>query len=179
VFNATRVRFRALRWKAHVWLARHPRLRDALHATGSLKGGQEAVARGIAIGLFIGLTPTVGIQTALMITACMLLAGNFPAAFAVSFVSNPLTMAPLYWAFHELGETVFTALPLLLTGPEGWHPQGLEDEIAFTILGSLLVATPASIGGYLLTHRISAILATRRLRRRQAQRRNQDENSPR
>jgi uncharacterized protein (DUF2062 family) len=50
--------------------------RDLLQAIGSLKGGSEAIARGIAIFQFIGLTPPVGFQTVLIVTACILFVLN-------------------------------------------------------------------------------------------------------
>lgn len=146
-------------------MAGHPWLHDLLNATGSLKSGSEAIARGVAIGLFIGLTPTVGFQTILMITACILFSGNFPVAFTTSFVSNPLTVAPFYWGFHELGEAVFTVFPLLLTPDNGGIIRGVVDEILFTGLGSLLIATPVSVGAYMLTRIVLTKISLRRNRR--------------
>ncbi|MFO8154934.1 MAG: DUF2062 domain-containing protein [Pseudomonadota bacterium] len=155
-------RFRALRARGHNWLLSHPRLRATLQYMGSLKGGPEAIARGVAIGLFIGLTPTVGFQTVLMLIACALFVGNFPAAFALSFVSNPLTMAPLYWLFHVLGETVFAALPPFSGASDVWFLRGVGSEIVLTLLGSLLIAGPAALAGYLVSRRLSRLIIHRR-----------------
>lgn len=159
------IRWRAVRWRAHHWLARYPRLHNGLHAAGSMKTGPEAIARGVAIGLFIGLTPTVGFQTVLMIILCVALAGHFPTAFVASFVSNPFTTAPLYWGFHELGKAVFRHVPLLSHESEAWYLQGIGDEITFTLLGSLLIATPAGVGGYALARWLHRVWKTRRDRR--------------
>ncbi|MGM0672205.1 DUF2062 domain-containing protein [Thioalkalivibrio sp.] len=160
------IRWRALRWRAHNWLARHPRLHSGLHAAGSMKSGPEAMARGVAIGLFIGLTPTVGFQTVLMIILCIALAGNFPTALVASFVSNPFTTAPLYWAFHELGEAVFWYTPLLDHDMDAWYLQGFGDEITYTLLGSLLIATPTAMAGYWASRQLSAAWQRHRDRRR-------------
>lgn len=165
-----RVRFRVLRRRAHGWLARHPRLREHLQATGSLKGGAEAIARGAAIGLFIGLTPTVGFQTVLMIIACILLSGNFPVAFAISFISNPFTLAPFYWGFHKLGEATFAVMPVFSSHNDGGILWGVVDEILFTALGSMLIATPVSACAYLLTRHILISVSLRRNRCRKAPR---------
>jgi uncharacterized protein len=170
VLNGTRVLFRKLLRRTNDWLEDNPRLRDRLQDSGSLKGGSEAIARGIAIGLFIGLTPTVGFQTILMITACILFAGNFPVAFATSFISNPFTMAPIYWGFHELGEAVFLVIPVLSGYNDGRILGGMFDEILFTGLGSLLIATPVSIGSYLITHLVLINYSSHRNHRRQAHR---------
>jgi uncharacterized protein len=157
VTNAARIRYRMLLRRAHDWLSRHPRLRDGLQATGALTGGPETIARGVAIGLFIGLTPTVGIQTALMIAVCVLLSGNFPAAFASSFVANPVTIAPLYWGYHEIGEKMVEFLPETAGMPEAARLGGIGGiggEILYTGLGSLLIAVPVAATAYLLTHLI-------------------------
>ncbi|MGM0554067.1 MAG: DUF2062 domain-containing protein [Pseudomonadota bacterium] len=164
------IRWRALRWRAHNWLGRHPRLHAGLHAAGSMKSGPEAMARGVAIGLFIGLTPTVGFQTVLMIILCIALAGHFPTAFVASLVSNPFTTAPLYWGFHKLGEAVFRQLPLVAHDAGAWYLQGIGDEVTFTLLGSLLIATPAGLGGYTLAHLLHRAWQARRARRTAARR---------
>jgi uncharacterized protein len=169
VLNVVRVLFRKLSRRTNDWLEGNPRLRNRLQDSGSLKGGSETIARGIAIGLFIGLTPTVGFQTILMITACILFAGNFPAAFATSFISNPFTMAPIYWSFHELGEAVFSVIPLL-SGYNDGRIFGMFDEILFTGIGSLLIATPVSIGSYLIMHFFLINNSSPRNHRRQAHR---------
>ncbi|WP_440996823.1 DUF2062 domain-containing protein [Arhodomonas sp. SL1] len=166
MFEKAAVRFRALKWRGHVWLRRHPAINRALHTTGCLTHGTEAAARGVAVGLFLGLTPTVGFQTVLMIAGCMLLRGNFPAAFAISWVSNPFTMGPLYWGFHAIGEALLNAVPWTPVNARQWALDGIGEEVVFAVVGSLLVATPVALAGYLITHRLAAWLAARRAQRR-------------
>lgn len=91
--------------------------------------------------------------------------GNFPAAFAISWVSNPLTMAPLYWGFHKLGEVVFGRL-LIFTGENGYLGK-IGNEMLFTLLGSLLIAAPTAILGYQVALRMLAAYSARRKRARQ------------
>ena len=70
----------------------------------------HSIALGTAIGMFIGLTPTVGIQMILV----MLVAGltsrlfqfNRVAALLTVYISNPLTVVPIYWALYKVG-TIF------------------------------------------------------------------------
>lgn len=162
-------RYRAMRARGHNWLARHPRLKRAMEWSGCLSGGSEAVARGIAVGLFVGLTPTVGFQISFMIAGCILLRGNFPAAFAVSWVSNPFTMAPLYWGYHSIGELAFDSLPLFTRNTDAWYLRGFGDEILYAALGSLLIALPSAALGYALSRQLSAAFAKRRARRRSEQ----------
>ena len=162
MLRALAIRLRALRLRAHRYLRQHPRVRRTLHAAGSMKNEPETIARGVGIGLFIGLTPTVGFQIVLMLAACFFLAGSFPMAFAASLVSNPFTMAPLYLGFHEVGERVFRVLPAVSNDSSVWFLQGLGDEFIFTIGGGLLVASPVAFIGYFLTSRSLALRARRR-----------------
>lgn len=165
LFTRLRNRQRELTRHGNDWLRRYPRVHRVLDATGCLKGGAEFMARGVAVGLFVGLTPTVGFQTLLMIVGCMIARGNFLAAFVVSWVSNPFTMGPLYWGFHILGETLLRALPLSVDSSPAWFMKGPGEPMVFTITGSLLIAVPAAAAGYLVSQRISAAIAARRRQR--------------
>lgn len=138
---------RRLRLQARGWLQRHPRTRRFLTRTGSLEVDEFTLARGVALGLFIGLTPTVGIQTLLMLGASMALRANFPAAFVASCINNPLTFAPFYFGFHRLGDYLMRFMPVRFESLSG-----LEEEIAVEttalILGSLTIAAPVGVLGY-------------------------------
>jgi len=168
MFNTLRARYRVLRRRGHNWLASHPRLWHWLFITGCLRGGAEAAARGVAVGLFIGLTPTVGVQTILMILCCIIVGANFPVAFAVSWLSNPITMAPLYWGFHKLGKLLYELVPIAQNPLPSWMIDGPFDTMFFTVLGSLLLAVPFAAGGYFFSHGIHRLLLARRRARKAA-----------
>ncbi len=159
------------RARAREWLARHPRVEAFLRRTGCLSVHRRAVARGIAVGLFVGLTPTVGIQTVLMIGACLLLRANFPAAFVISWISNPLTVGPLYVAYSIIGETLlgsWLTFAIFSLFELTWTVASAVMEVAYVGLGSLLVAVPAALAGYLISLALHRYAALRRLRSRQA-----------
>lgn len=138
---------RRARARTRAWLIRHPRTRAFLTRTGSLDVDEFTLARGVAVGLFIGLTPTVGVQTVLMLALSVLLRANFPAAFLVSFINNPLTFPAFYFGFHQLGQELMRFLPIRFESLSG-----LEEEIAqettALVAGSLAVAVPAAVVGY-------------------------------
>lgn len=79
----------------------------ALRSVADLCDTPHAIALGMAIGLFIGLTPTVGIQMALVLGVAWICRPFFRfnrvAALMAVYVSNPLTMVPLYFAQYQLG----------------------------------------------------------------------------
>jgi len=60
----------------------------------------ERVARGVAVGSFIAVTPTVGFQIALAFAVATIARGNRLAAIAMTFVLNPfIVIPPSYWYF--------------------------------------------------------------------------------
>jgi uncharacterized protein (DUF2062 family) len=71
----------------------------------SLKGDPGAIAAGLAIGVFIGVTPTIPLHTILIITICFLFKKNMTAGYLGSWViSNPLTI-PFFYVFeYRLGK---------------------------------------------------------------------------
>lgn len=63
----------------------------------------HAVALGMAVGIFVALTPTIGIQMMVAAFIATLLGANRLVAIAMVWLSNPLTAAPMYWFDHYLG----------------------------------------------------------------------------
>lgn len=151
------------------WLESHPALARTMNRTGCLSLQRFALARGMAVGVFIGLTPTVGIQTLLMLGACLLLRANFPAAFLASWISNPVTVPPLYFAFGVLGEALFQpVITPFLDGSDLVEKAALET--VYISLGSLPVASAGAALGYLLFLGVWLFWARRRHARRRLQR---------
>lgn len=135
------------------WLQAHPRISGLLERGGCLHVDEFALARGIAVGLLVGFTPTVGIQTFMMLAGSLAFRANFVAAFIVSNVSNPFTMAPLYYGFNRLGDWLLRQLPISHAPIADLGDLGdLGDEVAretlAMFLGSLVVAIPAGAIGY-------------------------------
>ncbi len=68
-----------------------------------LSDDPKRVSRGIAIGVFIGITPTLGIHTPLSLALSMLLDGNVLAAVLANWVCNPATALPIYYFDYKIG----------------------------------------------------------------------------
>jgi uncharacterized protein len=146
-----RVRYwsRRQRRRGRLWLAGHPRLARLLERAGCLNVDEYTLARGVAVGLFVGLTPTLGVQTFIMLAASLALRANFPAAFLASCVNNPFTVAPLYYGMNRLGQAVWDPLPAASGVAEDLGDDIVEEATAL-VLGSLIVAVPAGVIGYFL-----------------------------
>lgn len=63
----------------------------------------ESIALGTAIGVFIAMTPTVGIQMILVLIVCAIVPANRLAGLVTVYISNPLTMVPIYYVDYLAG----------------------------------------------------------------------------
>ena len=67
----------------------------------------HSVALGTTIGMFIGMTPTVGIQMIIVLVIAFLTRPLFRfnkiAAVLTVYVTNPLTIVPIYWFNYQVG----------------------------------------------------------------------------
>ena len=68
-----------------------------------LRGLPEEIAKGIALGIFIGMTPTFGLQMVLAIFFAYLLRENRLAAIIGVWVTNPVTAPVIYAIEYEVG----------------------------------------------------------------------------
>jgi len=86
--------------------------RTILRTILTLDDTPHSVALGTAIGIFIGMTPTVGIQMILVMVFAYLtrpfFSFNRVAALITVYLSNPLTVVPIYWFDYKVG-TLFIA----------------------------------------------------------------------
>jgi uncharacterized protein (DUF2062 family) len=70
------------------------------------------IAWGIAIGVFVAMTPTVGIQMITIALLCTLFGGNRLAGVAMAWISNPLTVVPIYWLNYVIGSIILRTPPM-------------------------------------------------------------------
>jgi len=69
-----------------------------------LRGTPEVLAGGAAIGVFVGLTPTIPFHTPLTLLFSLLTKSSTVAAFLSSWlVFNPFTLVPIYYCSLRIG----------------------------------------------------------------------------
>jgi len=143
----------------------HPR--QLLRSVLALNDSPHAVALGVAVGIFVGLTPTVGVQTVLILALAFLSRKvcyfNGAAAMASTYVSNPFTMLPLYYFWYQLGMWFFPGssatidlAPLTeFNGIAGWWNAmcdlGLNVGVPMFV-GALITAPFGAVGAYAATY---------------------------
>jgi uncharacterized protein (DUF2062 family) len=94
-------------------LAAHPWLRPVAHhlqAPGLWHLQHEAVARGVAIGLFWAFALPVG-QIVAAAAHCVWWRGNIPVAVGATLVTNPFTIGFWLWLAYKLGSLLLGLSP--------------------------------------------------------------------
>ncbi len=94
----TKVSERWVRWKRNLLHFYFRLLR--------LKGEPGEVAGGMAIGVFIGMTPTVPLHTVLAVSLAYLLKRSKLAAAAGVWISNPLLLPLVYFLDYKVGRVI-------------------------------------------------------------------------
>lgn len=69
----------------------------------------ERIALGVAIGTFVAFTPTVGIQMAIVLLLTWCFRANKAISLPIVWISNPLTLVPIYWACYHVGRFLLNA----------------------------------------------------------------------
>lgn len=141
------------------------RINDFYNRFLSLNGRPEEIARAMALGVFIGVTPTIPFHTALIMVICLLFRQNITAAIlGATIISNPVTIPFLYLAGYEVGRIVLgiSESPFNVTGYDvrslleiGWH-------IVYPLMvGGLLLAAVFTVPSYFITYHAVVKLRTR------------------
>lgn len=137
------------------------------------------IALGSAIGVFIAMTPTVGVQMLLVLLISLLARPLFRfnqmAGLLAVYLSNPFTVVPLYWFNYTLGTLYFPSTISKQDFAAIFRYHGLSEwwsaitrlfvDVGVPLLiGSLVVASVCSMVTYPLMLRL-----LNRLRHRQHQ----------
>jgi uncharacterized protein (DUF2062 family) len=77
--------------------------RGLINRVKKLRGDPHYVAMGMAIGIFVSLTPTIPFHTAIAITLAFALKGSKPAAAIGVWFCNPLTAPFFYLGSYKVG----------------------------------------------------------------------------
>lgn len=123
----------------------------------------RSIAFGAAVGIFVGLTPTGGIQTLLVLAFSLTLGRvvrfNLLAAMVALYISNPLTAIPIYWCSYYVG-TLFVhediqfaevASVVQFNGFQAWWQNFSELIVGVgstMLLGSLVVGAAGALITY-------------------------------
>jgi len=127
-----------------------------------LHGSPEAIAWGAALGFFVAMTPTMGIQTYIAVPLAALFRISKVAAATTVWLTNPLT-APFIYGFNYMAGAKLLGYPLKtsFTSDPSWQTFWHSGKCVFLALtvGGILTGVVAGGAGYFLT--LSMVKAAR------------------
>jgi uncharacterized protein (DUF2062 family) len=132
-----------------------------------LRGLPEEIARGMALGIFIGMTPTMGLQMPIALVFAYLLKENRLAAVLGVWITNPVTAPFIYGFEYEFGRNIlgmeYVSFPSELTfesvGKMGY------DLLAPLWVGGILCGIVCGALAYRITLRLVPVFKVWRPRR--------------
>lgn len=116
---------------------------------------RRGVALGVAIGLFVGLLIPVA-QILFVAIAAVFLRANVAIGAVGTFVSNPLTVPPIYYAAYQLGAWITgTSANADISLADPWSLYENLSSIGLPLFtGLATIATLAALVGYLLVSQV-------------------------
>ncbi len=161
------------------------KLRPLLRWIIRLRSTPEALAGGFALGVFITFTPTVGLQFIAVLILATLLKMNRAASAAPIWISNPLTVAPIYSFNYWIGlqfcegpplkqvSGLFADIGKSMAKMEVWQ---IKEQFAMMLhigkdviwplcIGSVLVGLVCGVISYFFSLHLLRILFNRRKRK--------------
>lgn len=132
-----------------------------------LKGKPHEVAGGVAIGVFIGMTPTVPLHTVLAVLLALLLRKSKLAAALGVWVANPFFLPFIYLLNYKVGQVLtgsdFPSLAMADFSLPGLVQLGWE--ISYPLLfGGMITGLLCAIPSYFVAKRIILLYQARRRR---------------
>ena len=129
-----------------------------------LRGTAEEVARGMALGVFIGLTPTMGIQMPIAFFFAMLLKENKIAAIIGVWISNPMTAIPIYTYNFKIGKYLLGTPDIKMPDFSSLNEVMVlgHDLILPLTIGSLIAGAFSATVAYFITLKAYAVVQMER-----------------
>ena len=121
-----------------------------------INGDPHYVALGMAIGVFIGVTPTIPFHTVLALFLAFVLRGSKAAAAIGVWFSNPLTIPLFYKGSYDLGISI-----LGNSAPFGTEYESILELLKLganvtiaMVTGGIILGIFPGIAAYFITRRI-------------------------
>ena len=151
-------------------LRTHPRLRLLsrwLESANLWHLNRRSVPGAVAVGLFWAFIPSPTQMLPAAVTA-MAVRVNLPLALALSWVANPLTMAPMFYLNYRVGRWLLDWPERAFSFKLSWDWLARELDMLWQplLLGSVVVATCAAALGYCSAHTFWRLRTARAWRRR-------------
>lgn len=129
-----------------------------------LEGSPHYLALGMAVGVFIAITPIIPLQTIVAIALAFLVRGSKSAAVLGTWLSNPLTIPLVYYANYQVGCALLGCQTMVDTIAFDSFAElmelGLEVTLAMMV-GGIVIGGVLGTAAYFITFRGFVILRRR------------------
>ena len=140
------------------------KIRHLITRFKQLNGDPHYVALGMAIGVFISVTPTIPFHTVIALALAFILRGSKAAAAIGVWFSNPVTIPLFYKGSYDLGISI-----LGNSAPFGTEYESIlellklgADVTIAMITGGVILGILPAIAAYFITRRIFIKLRLRK-----------------
>ncbi len=123
---------------------------------------RRSIAFGLALGLFVGFMPILG-QMFVAAGLAIVIRVNLPIAVMAVWITNPITMGPIYFIAYQIGAAVL-AMPVAeqtFTMSWEWFTHEFIAIWQPLILGSFVLGTIAAILGVLFVRIFWRVIVVR------------------
>jgi len=130
-------------------------LGDNIHQPYLWHMNRNSVARAFAIGLFCTWIP-IPLQTVVAAVLAIYYRAHLPLSVALVFITNPVTIPPMFYFAYKLGSMVLSIDPQTVPMDLGWHwiTTTLGQIWKPLLFGCLMLGIISSAVGYFAIHSI-------------------------
>jgi uncharacterized protein (DUF2062 family) len=142
------------------------KLRSFLHDFKTLQGDPNYIAKGIAIGVFVGITPTIPLHTIIALALSFVFKSSKPAAAIGVWSGNPITVPFFYFGSYKIGMLLIGKSDVLDKSYftiQGLLHHGIKTTVAMIFGGMILGIIPA-IASYFISRSIFTAIQERKIR---------------
>ena len=127
------------------------RFKTTINNSNLLNINRHSVSLAVYIGIFCAFMPIPG-QTVLALLMCCWLGANLPIAAIFIWISNPITMPPMFYVTYRLGSILLGTKPIALDASFSldWLMELSNQIFLPLIVGSVLSGITLATLGYLL-----------------------------
>ena len=151
------------------------RLRTWARDIAGLDDPPHKIALGLALGIWVGFLPIMGIQMAVVLPFALLFRANKFAAMAGVWITNPITFLPIYYVGYAVGITftpydhlTWADFTSVFTGITATKFLDLGGQMVVPLfVGGAITGVVAGIPTYIVTYRMVVTYRKQRDARRQ------------
>ena len=140
-------------------------IKKAKVAPEFLAANRKMISRGVVLGVFIAFIP-MPMQMAAVLLFMPIFRFNVPVALAMCWLSNPITMPPMYYIEYELGSFLLGIQPQPVELTIEWFSNNMDAIFLPLYFGTLIFSIVGSISAYFIVNYFWKLSACRDKKKR-------------